>query len=380
MVMNPRQRFRAVVRFKKPDYYPILSCDAIDGPNMYTVRTWQREQGFPLWVDSPQRWDEFWGMNRIVVWQPASEVEPMPKPDVVKRDNTYETLRYADGRVIRQWIGQTATNFYGMPQFIEFPCHNRDDWEVYRDRWAPMEQGVYPDNWSELVDEWARRKYPLGTTMPGSFGLLRSLFGTKQACRLFYTDPELVHDILLHYRRRAMKMLKKLVTDVELDFVVAWEDFCYRSGCLVSPRIFREFIIPHYREQTRFAQKHGIPLFLIDSDGYVEDIISLLEEAGVNGLQAFEVRAGNNILRVAENHPDFVIWGGLDKFAMDSEKTYLADQELEQKVYPLVERSGYFPGIDHGLPPSSHWRTYLHFMDRLHKICNNPEGKFREYL
>lgn len=378
--MNARERFLAVVHFKEPDYVPILSCNAINGPNMYTVGVWHRTQGFPRWVDSPEKWDQFWGMTRITIWCPSGHGEPMPEPEVLRRDDTYETLRYADGRVVRQRIGQTATNFYGMPEFIKYPCRNRDDWEAYRDRWVPMSDGIYPRNWDDLVDRWRDREYPLGTGMAGSFSILRNLFGTELACTLFYRDPELVRDILRHYCERYMRMVRRLMTDVRLDFAAAGEDFCYRSGCFVSPGIFREFIVPHYQEQTRFARDHGIDLIYVDSDGFVEGVISLLEEAGVNGLQAFEVMAGNDILRVRKAHPDFVIWGGLDKFAMDKKDPAFALNEIDRKVPPLLKQGGYFPGIDHGLPPTSHWRTYLHFMDGLHRICRNPEGRFREYL
>jgi len=376
--VNARERFLAVTRFEQPDYVPLLSCSSIDGPNMYTVGTWHRTQGFPTWVDSNSRWDVFWGMTRLTLWAPAGPGEPMPKPEVLARDEVYETLRYADGRVIRQRIGQTATNFYGMPQFIEFPCKTREDWETYRDRWIPTGDGVYPDNWDELVGGWEHRDFPLGVPIPSSVSALRSLFGTQRACSLFYTDPDLVREILRHCRERWMCMVRKLVSDVSLDFAGAGEDFCYRNGCLVSPALFREFIVPHYRELTRFLRGHGIQFVFVDSDGFVEGVIGLLEKAGVNGLEAFEVRAGNDILRVREAHPSFVIRGGLDKFAMDSPDPARAIREVEEKVPALLDEGGYFPGIDHGLPPTSHWRTYLRFMERLHSLCRNPEGSFNQ--
>ena len=378
--MTPRERFLAVSSFEEPDYVPILSCNAINGPNMYTVSTWQRDQGFPSWVDSPEAWDRMWGMNRIRIWYPGGPGEAMPPPEVVSRDGVYETLRYADGRVVRQRIGQTATNYYGMPQFIRFPCETRDDWEEYRDRWVPMGDGIYPTDWDQLVESWAGRDYPLGTRFVGGFAPLRSLFGTNLACKLFYRDPDLIMEILSHLRERHLRIVGKLLRDVDLDFAAAGEDFCYRSGCLVSPAIFREFIIPHYRDQVRRAREAGIGLVYVDSDGFVEDTIGLLEEAGVNGLQAFEVRAGNDVRRVRQDHPDFVIWGGLDKFVMDLEDPAAALGEIDSKVPGLLAAGGYFPGIDHGLPPTSRWRTYLAFIGRLHELCHNPEGMFREHL
>ncbi len=378
--MNARERFLAVTRFEEPDYVPLLSCWSIDGPNLFTVKTWHQTQGFPKWVDSGENWDRYWGMTRLQLWSPGGPGEPMPQPEVLAQDHTYETLRYADGRMVRQRIGQTAVNYYGMPQFIAFPCSNREDWEKYRDRWVPIGEGVYPENWTYLTDRWKHRDFPLGTGIPGSFSTLRGLFGTQRACTLFYTDPDLVVEILKHYRDRWAKMVGRLVSDVSLDFAGAGEDFCYRNGCLVSPGLFREFIVPHYKMLTRVLRDRGIDFAFVDSDGYVEGVIGLLEEAGINGLEAFEVRAGNDVLRVRDAHPDFIIRGGLDKFAMDSSNERAAESEVENKLPPLLQEGGYFPGIDHGLPPTSRWRTYLAFMSRLHQVCGNPEGVFRRNL
>ena len=78
--MNARQRFLAVSRFEEPDYTPVLSCNGINGPSMYTLGTWHREQDFPGWVDSPEGWDEFWGMTRVRGWSPGGPGEDMPQP------------------------------------------------------------------------------------------------------------------------------------------------------------------------------------------------------------------------------------------------------------------------------------------------------------
>lgn len=398
--MNSRERFVAVTQFERPDYVPLLSCNAIDGPVPETVWTWQRDQGFPSWVGQRAReerlgpewdsrtgvwgweeiardWDRFWGLTRVHFWVPDSSVK-VPDPEVLADDGEYQTLRYADGRIVREWHNNMSR--YGMPEFIKYPLSRPEDWPDYRDRWVPMEDGVYPANWDALATRWRSRDFPLGTTLPGTFSVLRELFGTALAAILFYDAPGLVHEIFRHYRHRAMRMLERFMADVRPDVIYIGEDYCYRSGCFVSPAIFREFIIPHYREEVEFARAYGCPLVIVDSDGFVESIVPLLEEAGINCLQAFEPRAGNDIVRVRARHPHFVIWGGLDKFMMDQDSLQAIDAEIERKVPPLLAHGGYFPGIDHALPPTARFRSYLHFMRRLHELTGNPEGEFWNYL
>ena len=394
--MNDRERFLAVAQFEKPDYVPLLSCNGIDGPVPETVWTWQREQGAPIRVepatagelgpewtsllgwtgDLQKAWDSFWGLTRVHCWGPESTVEP-PARELVADDGEYLTFRYEDGRVEREMYDND--NRYGMPEFIKYPLADPEDWPAYRERWLPPEDGVYPADWDALAARWRARDFPLGASLPGTFSVLRSLFGTARASTLFYDAPQLVHEILRHYRQRAMRMLARYMEDTRPDCVCIGEDFCYRSGCFVSPVTFREFFAPHYREEVEYARAFGVRLVLVDSDGFTEPVIPLLEEAGINCLQAFEPRAGNDIVRVRANHPHFVIWGGLDKYVMDQDDPAVIDAEIDRKVPPLLAHGGYFPGIDHGLPPTARYPSYLHFIGRLHELTGNPRGEFWRY-
>lgn len=395
--MNDRERFLAVAQFEQPDYVPLLSCNGIDGPVPETVKVWCKEQGAPLYLDELKgrdlglewtgllgvtselqcMWDDFWGLTRVHYWGPESRVE-RADPEVIADDGEYLTLRHADGAIVREMYDNADR--YGMPEFIKYPLDEPEQWPAYRERWLPLEVGVYPEGWAAQAALWRTRTFPLGALLPGTFSVLRDLFGTARASTLFYDAPELVHEILRHYRCRAMGMLERYMADAHPDCVSIGEDFCYRSGCFVSPAIFREFFIPHYREEVEYARTFGVQLTLVDSDGFTEPVISLLEEAGINCLQAFEPRAGNDIVRVRANHSHFVIWGGLDKYLMDQGDSAVIDAEIDRKVPPLLARGGYFPGIDHGLPPTARYRSYLHFMWRLHELTGNPQGEFWQYV
>ncbi|MEI8083945.1 MAG: hypothetical protein WCI74_19075, partial [Actinomycetes bacterium] len=59
------------------------------------------------------------------------------------------------------------------------------------------------------------------------------------------------------------------------------EDMCYKSGCFISPAMFRQFMLPAYRKLTGFYRDHGIQTVLVDSDGDVMRLIPLLIEGGV---------------------------------------------------------------------------------------------------
>jgi hypothetical protein len=374
-----------------------LSCNGIDGPLPETVQTWQQTQGAPerlghmpvaeelgpewtslLGATGPlqRAWDTFWGMTRLHYWGPESDIV-VPDPEIIADDGEYLTLRHANGAVVREMYNNAER--YGMPEFIRYPLAGPEDWPAYRERWLPLEEGIYPQDWPALAARWRARDYPLAAGMPGTFGVLRSLLGTAQACTILYDAPDTARDILSHYRQRTMRRMERYMADIHPDCIGIGEDYCYRSGCFVSPALFREFFAPHYREIVDYGRAYGVRLFLVDSDGFVEGVVPLLEEVGINCLQAFEPRAGNDVVRVRARHPRFVIWGGLDKYVMDQRDPAVIDTEVDYKLPPLLAHGGYYPGIDHGLPPTTFYRSYWQLQRRLHELTGNPTGEFWRY-
>jgi hypothetical protein len=53
-------------------------------------------------------------------------------------------------------------------------------------------------------------------------------------------------------------MLEEVVAKVDLDFGYLWEDMAYKSGPLISPTMFDEFIAPYYKRIAGFLRAHGV--------------------------------------------------------------------------------------------------------------------------
>ena len=88
-------------------------------------------------------------------------------------------------------------------------------------------------------------------------------------------DPELIHDINNTFCNFLIEYYGKICSDIEIDCILIWEDMAYKSGSLISPQHFREFLTPYYKRIVNFAHEAGIDIILTDSDSYVEDLIPL---------------------------------------------------------------------------------------------------------
>jgi uroporphyrinogen decarboxylase len=65
------------------------------------------------------------------------------------------------------------------------------------------------------------------------------------------------------------------------------DDMGHKTGLLASPRLFRKYIFPYYRQIKRLTNEHGTPL-LLHSDGRITDVLPDLIEIGFNAIHPID--------------------------------------------------------------------------------------------
>ncbi len=160
------------------------------------------------------------------------------------------------------------------------------------------------------------------------------------------------------------------------EIIQCGEDMCYNHGMFISPAHFREFCAPAYREIGEIARDCGVAMVAIDTDGNYMDLVPLVEECGVNCIYPSEVKAGNDLFALREQHPNFITMGWLEKESVNEGREHLIEQEVMTKVPPLLAKGRYFPNLDHGIQPLVSFESLCKLMTLLHKVMGNPEGEF----
>ena len=54
-----------------------------------------------------------------------------------------------------------------------------------------------------------------------------------------------------------------------------------KTGPLISPKLFRDFMLQPMKRVTKVLREHGIEIIMVDSDGNVDELIPLWLEAKV---------------------------------------------------------------------------------------------------
>ena len=352
--MDFNNSFQAMLRFEKPE------------------RICQFEWGY--WPETIERWKKE-GMNGENPWDalnitfyhrvPAhTRLFPPFTAEILSETETSATIRDEQG--ITKEVSKTST---AMPKFISHPVRNLRDFEELKERLDPFEGGRFPQDWDAQARALRNRNSILvmGGTEISFFGWHRDLMGVENLLLAYYDQPELIHAISRHHVYFLQELYGRILKDVAFDFVFLWEDMSYKNGPLVSPAIVREFMLPYYKELIGFFRDLGDYRFLLDSDGDVTQLIPLFLEAGVNGMLPFEVAAGMDICRIADQYPDLIIAGGIDKREIAGGKAAI-DRELEKKLPHMFRRGGYLPSLDHHVPPDISYQDFTYYLERVRQL------------
>lgn len=272
----------------------------------------------------------------------------------------------------RDTLGQVVQNYAGVsniPKILKSPVNDFEEWEQFKkERLDPEDKSRFPENWKELAESFNKQDVPvqIGAYPCGIYGTMRDLMGVEGSLLAFYDEPELVKDIMDYLTDFWIYLFEKICKDVKVDILHIWEDMSGKQGSLISPSHIREFMLPNYRKLKEFCVKHDIPVMQVDTDGNCEELIPLFAEGGVNMMLPFEVAAGCDVVSLREKYPYMSMMGGIDKREIAHGKEAI-DRELD-RIAPLLNKTGYFPALDHLIPPEISYEDYTYFVNRLIKM------------
>lgn len=372
--MNARERWRATAERKAVDRTFLLS------PWCWTetLARWRRE-GLPEHADlasyfgtdseggAPVRMQGPYGPH---LWPPLERAVLSETADTV-------TVRDEEGNTVRLLKSDPQAS---MPEWIEYPMKDRRDWEtIVKPRLDAHAPGRCPQggDLAAYAASVRERDYPLGLWAGSFYGWPRSLLGVERISLLFYDDPGLIREMVEHIADFVIEAITPILQAVSFDFAFLWEDMAGKAGPLCSPATYREFCLPPLRRVTDLLHRHGVDTIIVDSDGNNDVLIPLWLEAGVTGLRPFEIAAGCDPVATRRRYPDLVLQGGIDKRAL-AQGPEAIDREILSKVPWLCRQGGYFPQVDHLVPPDVSLENYRYYARRMREVVEDPERHLAE--
>lgn len=368
--MNDRERFIATMHYQPRDRAPLYDFNFWDE----TLPEWHK-QGLPASVNRANA-HRYFGLDQSLGGGDMhgergaiGSVTLCPSFDrvVLEDRGDHELVQQGDGvRVLRKkWMGS-------IPHPEAYLLTDRASWEKhYKPRLDPDHPQRFPDNWEQRVAYWKDPGRTHMLALPGGslYGWLRNWMGVENISYLVYDDPALFEEMVTTITDCIVGVLEKvLATGASFEAAGMWEDMCYSGGPLLSPELFRKYLVPNYQRITSLLRRHGIDVVWIDCDGRIDDLIPLWLEGGVNTMFPIEVGTwgADPVHYRAEFGRELLMMGGFDKHILQG-TPHDIEREID-RLAPLVEEGGFIPMPDHRVPPDVPLENYLVYVRRARAV------------
>lgn len=359
--MTNRERFLKLMRGEAVDRAPFFPCF---GPWPATLERWRRE-GLAANAD----YAEVVGFDGDL--RHCAPINGFLCPPMEQRvlEEGDETCIIVDSFGVTQRVRKDGGS---MPEFLSFLVSDREGWEQVRARLDPNAPGRLPPPaaWRAYCESNAARTDPsyAGDLPIGFFGGPRQLFGCEGLAYALHDDPALVEGVLETLCDLWVDVFPRAIREAPVDFFFIWEDMCFKTGPLISPAMFRRYLLPRYQRFTEALRGAGVDIIMVDSDGDPRALLDLWIEGGVTCLFPWETQMGLDIQEVRRAYPTLQMIGGVDKSRLAFGREAI-DAELE-KIPFMLERGRYLPAVDHFVPPDVSWDNYRYFCERLRDLID----------
>ena len=299
---------------------------------------------------------------------------PIPpfEEEILEEDARTVTFIDTLGRVrLALKEGTSRGGRMSMDTYLRFPVTDMASWQALKPRYV-LSPRRYEPNWELLrVSGWQMRTHPLvfgpNCTTLGFYWHARELMGTEPLSYAFFDQPQLVHDIMETHAEFLIEAARPILAKTTIEYICLNEDLAMKTGPLLSPATYREFIFPRLRRVVEFYKTHGCRYVAIDTDGNPEVLVPQLMDAGVDILWPLERAAGQDPIRLRTKFGTGLrLWGGVDKRVL-AQGPAAIDAHLRE-LQPLVEQGGFVPTVDHTVPPDVSWANLCHYRSSKEKL------------
>ncbi|HHN46244.1 MAG TPA: hypothetical protein ENN09_02280 [Planctomycetes bacterium] len=336
------------------------------------------------WADTVKRWrsegyigqdedvaDHFGQDFRQAGW--LNSVADLDFAEVVIEE-TEETILKLDGNgaKLRRHKLHDST-----PEHVDFTVKDRAGWEEHiRPRLVNLDRRRIPfDGYRNGKKSAADRQlfFCWGGCAP--FEQIHPVCGHENMLAGMALDPDWTKDMFMTYARMTIMHLETLFSEEGgPDGMFFYEDMGFKGKPFMSPAMYREIIQPAHKLLFDFAHSLGCKV-LVHSCGYVEPLAPGLIEAGMDCLQAMEVKAGMDMPTLFRRFGDKIsFFGNIDVRTLISNDRALIEEELMKKIPPVIDGGGgYILHSDHSEPPEVDYETMRFFLERGKEI-GRPGG------
>jgi uroporphyrinogen decarboxylase len=254
--MTPRERVLAALSRKEPDLVPHFE-----------------------WILNPRVRHAMTGLESELDFIERMDIDAVAV-DTDMRKQVVDSRHYKD-----EW-GITRVSWDEYPNAVGHPIRTKDDLARLT---VPDPDAEYRfDSIKAAMNRFGQERAVI-IRLRDVFSQPRDLMGFSDFLAGFYTEPELVQDLMrvsLDYNTRLAANVRELGAQI----IVVGDDIAGTDGLLISPEMYRRSVFPHFRRLVQSFKALGF-LVIKHSDGDIMPVMDDLVESGIDCIDPIEPRA-----------------------------------------------------------------------------------------
>ena len=302
---------------------------------------------------------------------PIDNFKKLTKPKIIPAPPEYPGLYLGltQGRLLKR---DDAGHYWYVDGY--FTSRERVD-EIWGKYGKPHErlydEEYSPQKWEQYVENMKDCFFPIGT-IPLTFS--EAIIEGVTPAKLGYymrKKPDFVHYLQKEYMKTAKEIINRL-SDAGVEVCFFGDDLGQKMRTLLSPKNFKEFVLPYYKGVYQHVRKKGM-LLIQHSCGFIDPFVPLMADAGLHCIQSLQKTAGVDLANLVEKVGDKIAFMG----ALDDSRTlkFGTNKEIEEDVKNCIKIAGqngnYGPGLSNSIlnPP---WNNLLAMREYLEKYRDYP--------
>ncbi len=351
--MNSKERFLTALNLKMPDKVPIH--DFLFSPPLFEHVLGKK----PTAYDAVEAVECATKLGLDAIWIPIGGYGGY-SPQYVDKDT------YTD-----EWGTTYKHNDMSWP--IDGPCGypilTREDYKNWvapnphdKNRTKPLEEALKYNNDNIAI---------LAGVL-GPFTTASMLMGMEEMSVAFYTEPDLVKD-LIKEGTKFSKIAGVNLLEAGAHAIIISDDLGYTNSLFASPKIMREFVLPELTELVCEFKKYDAKVIL-HCDGNINEILEDVANIGINALHPIERKATMDLEYVKNTYGEKICpFGNVNT---SSTLAYGTKEDIEEEVKECLrvasKNGGYVIGSDHSLSQGIPVKNAIYMLEAIKKYRDYP--------
>jgi uroporphyrinogen decarboxylase len=353
MAMTHKERFLAALNNQPVD---LLPCG--DGLWGETTAKYIKEGHLKEGEDHVSHFDMSW---RGGGWL-NSTADLDFNDEIIEETDEWKLVLSGNGATLKWW-----KNHSGTPEHVDFKVKERRAWEdIIKPYLVSLDRRRIPfEGYREARKRAAEEERAFVWAGVAPFEQMHPMCGHEYMLMGMAEDPDWVLDMSNTYAQFTLMHMEALFEEEGLpDAFWFYEDMGFKQRPFMSPAMYGALLQPGHALLFDYAHQRDRKV-IVHSCGCVEKLVPGLVEAGMDCLQAMEVKAGMDMPRLAETFGGRIAFcGNIDIRIVASNDRKAIDEELDRKIIPVLKKgSGFILHSDHSIPPEVEYDTLRYFFD-----------------